>query len=269
MINIEEDKITKLILNYKDYKIEILKMQNGYSFDTNVGKYNIEQMQVKNYINNLNIMKVEDFNDQPSQSDINNFVSNKKLDVVIEYQNAQKQHLQFSVFNNMLYVSYDPKKLIFNLSNDLKNEIFKTIWDFRDKHIFKIDTLSLSSITIDDKIYINRNNEWFLNEDLQKEQNDPTFKPISYNFVTTFINKLVDTEALKVLDYNAFKEYLKTPSQHLIKFHFNDSIVSSLNINFWVNKQDNNQYVVSLSILKDEFYVVDKALLDDIQTKSN
>lgn len=269
LINIEEDKITKLILNYKDYKIEILKKQNGYFFAPNVGTYNIEQMQVKNYINDLNVIKVEDFNDQPSQSDSNSFVSNKKLDLVIEYQNAQKQHIQFSVLNDILYASYDSKKLIFKLSNDLKHKIFKTIWDFRDKYIFKIDMHSLTSITIDDKLYINRNNEWFLEEDLQKEQNDSTFKPKSHNFVKTFINKLVDTKALQGLNYKAFKGYFKVPSQHLIKFHFNDSKSSSLNINFWVNKQDKDQYVVSLSTIKDEFYVVAKDLLDDIQTKSD
>jgi len=253
LVKIDEAKVRVVGIQRRGAPaIELIKADGKYAI-TRPEKLDADGPAIREFVESLNQLKVEDFIDRPDAASIDLFA---KPDEIISWQEetGETSTLKLAEKDGRLMAAFDAKQRIYVLPIDAKAKLKKELFDFRNHRILDPDSLDARSIDIDGLVYKNLEGTWYTASDAAGFDDKGKFKgagkdkPNEQAHIRAF---MVDLEFAKTdryipLDDPSLKALPPAPLHRIVLSYF-DQTKKSVTVDLFANAEDPAKYLVKRS----------------------
>jgi len=273
LADIEQEKI--ILLTYqrkKDPIIGISKVKGDYKINQ-PKRYDADQDGISDFLANIELERIKQFIDQPSDQLKASFGKNKRLAVVSwHYTDKTTASLLFSEFDGEFYASYDPNKVVFKLNSEMKSKIDKTLFDFRNRNLFSFDTADAVFVEIDGESFKKIDGDWYLASEadqVESENDDEKNLAKRKTHVQNLVVDLSFAKTEKFLTVASVSRKISEVPLHRIKIKFDEKAKKSdLTIEAWKDQgAGGDKYFIKGSLNADAVFYASKDVFNNVSSE--
>lgn len=206
LVRIDEPTLTSLTYRRKDgdTKIALTHQDGRYTLLGATEEIEIDPGEVKDFVDDLNAVRIERFIDAPSVEEKKAFLE-PAYSVSWQAKGGAAQSLNFILANEKVMAAYAASDVTeaFELPIEFRAKVQKSVKDFRNKRIIRISSDDIKSLQIDGDNYKSIGGEWYKATDAAKFDGEkfmgkPEDKPAGQAHLRAL---LVDLEFAKTVDF--------------------------------------------------------------------
>lgn len=269
LLKIEEPKLKNFTYTHKgEPAVEIAKADGRYQI-AKPEALEADGAAVRDYVEDLNAIKVANFFDQPDDATKKAFES-PDYQLTWQHETGEASTLKIADKDGKLLAAFDPTQRVYVLPDDYKAKIGKDLNHFRNRRVLEPESLDAKTVEIDGEVYQSVEGTWYVQadaakfDDKGKFKGDPKDKPAEKANIRAFMVDLefAKTDRFLPLDDPSAKA-LEVP-EHRLTLKYHDAAKPALVIDFYKAPGVDDKYLVKRSGGK-YIYRVAKSTLNSLK----
>ncbi|SME89098.1 DUF4340 domain-containing protein [Pseudobacteriovorax antillogorgiicola] len=240
-------------LNLPEQQFAFARKDQGWVFESPVTNQSLDEEALRKSVSAFSGSIVEEFIDEPSTELMEalkigqNGTENLGNVAWTDFQ-GQRSSLLILSNNESLYGKLNDQQGYLKLSDELRSELEKTLWDFQDKRLVSFDSNSVKSVLIDGTSFIkSENGVW----------NEAGKEEVSVEHPRLLLVDLEYGRAISIIE----KEWDLGEPLHRAEITMNDGGV--LKISVWQHPENEGEAIIRKEHESSKFYITEDSILEN------
>jgi len=245
LLSVETDNLASFTLRLKGSTTEIVKGETGFQISKPMPA-RADKDAVSEFFDSMASERVVEFIDSPDKKTQRYFSAGKRFaSLSWELSAGQKNTLLFSEFNDALWASYDPSKVVFKLPETMREKIQKQTGFFQDRTLVSFKSDEVTEVEVDGEAFQRVDKDWYAKADVPKVAVKEGV-PLIQTFVKDLLVDLEFAKADEILPGK--KVNLNSAPEHKIKIIFKSDLSREpVVINIWPGKTAAKSFYAKVS----------------------